>query len=133
MTFMPFNPLLCDELDLAWYDGFNLPQFRTVEVKDIRILFNIETSQIYITYLIVSTLVAALTLLLIRIFKPFIEIYLLHYSRYFFNVLVCLLSLSSVYIVLRVYGYSRLSLIVYLFISSLFLTYSGKFLNFGKN
>lgn len=38
MTFMPFNPLLCDELDLAWYDGFNLPQFRTVEVKDIRIL-----------------------------------------------------------------------------------------------
>ncbi len=102
-------------------------------VKDIRILFNIETSQIYITYLIVSTLVAALTLLLIRIFKPFIEIYLLHYSRYFFNVLVCLLSLSSVYIVLRVYGYSRLSLIVYLFISSLFLTYSGKFLNFGKN
>ena len=102
-------------------------------VKDIRILFNIETSQIYITYLIVSILVAALTLLLIRIFKPFIEIYLLHYSRYFFNVLVCLLSLSSVYIVLRVYGYSRLSLIVYLFISSLFLTYSGKFLNFGKN
>ncbi len=102
-------------------------------VKDIRILFNIETSQIYITYLIVSTLVAALTLLLIRIFKPFIEIYLLHYSRYFFNVLVCLLSLSSVYIVLRVYGYSRLSLIVYLFISSLFLTYSGKFLNFAKN
>ncbi len=102
-------------------------------VKDIRILFNIETSQIYITYLIVSTLVAALTLLLIRIFKPFIEIYLLHYSRYFFNVLVCLLSLSSVYIVLRVYGYSRLSLIVYLFISSLFLTYSGKFLNFRKN
>ena len=38
MTFMPFNPLLCDELDLAWYDGFNLPQFRTVEVIDIQIL-----------------------------------------------------------------------------------------------
>ena len=38
MTFMPFNPLLCDELDLAWYDGFNLPQFRTVEVKYIKIL-----------------------------------------------------------------------------------------------
>ena len=99
-------------------------------LKDIRILFNIETSQIYITYLLVSILVSALTLLLIRIFKPFIEIYLLHYSRYFFNVLVCLLSLSSVYIVLRVYGYSRLSLIFYIFTSSLFLTYSGKILNF---
>jgi len=101
-------------------------------VKDLNLLFEINNSDLDVTYFITSFSVSGITLLLIRIFKPFIEIYLLHYSRYFFNVLVCLLGLSSVYIILRVYGYSRVSLSLYVFASSLFLTYSGKIFNIGK-
>ena len=101
-------------------------------VKDLTYLFDINNSDINVTFVITSLSVSGITLLLIRIFKPFIEIYLLHYSRYFFNVLVCLLGLSSVYIILRVYGYSRVSLILYVFASSLFLTYSRNILNIRK-
>lgn len=101
-------------------------------LEDLRIFFNINAADVYITYIVSSMLVSAVTLLLIRIFKPFIEIYLLHYSRYFFNVLVCLLGLSSVYIILRVYGYSRVSLMIYIFASSTFLNYSTKFIKFLK-
>lgn len=101
-------------------------------VKDLTYLFDINNSDVNVTFVITSLSVSGITLLLIRIFKPFIEIYLLHYSRYFFNVLVCLLGLSSVYIILRVYGYSRVSLILYVFASSLFLTYSRNILNIRK-
>lgn len=101
-------------------------------INDLNIFIKIDNSDLYITYLFSSILVSAVTILLIKIFKPFIEIYLLHYSRYFFYVLVSLLGLSSVYIVLRVYGYSRISLIVYLFISSTFLNYSGKIIKFFR-
>jgi len=101
-------------------------------VKDLAYLFDINNSDVNVTFVITSLSVSGITLLLIRIFKPFIEIYLLHYSRYFFNVLVCLLGLSSVYIILRVYGYSRVSLILYVFASSLFLTYSRNILNIRK-
>ena len=94
-------------------------------IEDIKLLFNIETS-VQVTYWIVSIFVSALTLLLIRVFKPFIEVYLLFYSRYFFYILISLISLSSVYIICRVYGYSRLYLIIYVFISSTFLLFSGK-------
>ena len=94
-------------------------------IEDIKILFNIDTS-VQVTYWIVSIFVSILTLLLIRVFKPFIEVYLLFYSRYFFYILISLISLSSVYIICRVYGYSRLYLIIYVFISSTFLLFSGK-------
>ena len=112
---------------------YTSPYIDTLQlVKDLNLLFEINNSDLNVTYLITSFSVSAITLLLIRIFRPFIEIYLLHYSRYFFNVLVCLLGLSSVYIVLRVYGYSRVSLSLYVLVSSLFLTYSGKILKIGK-
>lgn len=94
-------------------------------IEDIKILFKIDTS-VQVTYWIVSIFVSILTLLLIRVFKPFIEVYLLFYSRYFFYILISLISLSSVYIICRVYGYSRLYLIIYVFISSTFLLFSGK-------
>ena len=38
MTFMPFNPLLSNALDIVWYQGFPIPQYRTVEVVGIKIL-----------------------------------------------------------------------------------------------
>ena len=43
-------------------------------IEDIKILFNIDTS-VQVTYWIVSIFVSILTLLLIIVFKPFIEVY----------------------------------------------------------
>ncbi len=99
-------------------------------LKDIDLFFNIDMSNILISYWAISFSVSIMTLILIRIFKPFIEIYLLHYSRYLFYLLISLLSLSSIYIVFRIYGYSRLSLVIYVLISSIFLHLSVKITNF---
>ncbi len=77
-------------------------------------------------FLFIGVSVSTLTILLIMFFKPFIEIYLLHYLRYSFYFLINLLSISSVFITLRVYGYSRLYLIMYLLVSSLIFILSDK-------
>ncbi len=77
-------------------------------------------------YLFIGISVSLLTIFLILFFKPFIEIYLLHYLRYSFYFLINLLSISSVFITLRVYGYSRLYLIMYLFITSFIFILSDK-------
>ena len=77
-------------------------------------------------FLFIGVSVSTLTILLIMFFKPFIEIYLLHYLRYSFYFLINLLSISSVFITLRVYGYSRLYLIMYLLISSFIFILSDK-------
>ena len=104
-------------------------------VEDLSFFWTIELDDIFMTYLIVSFSVSTLPIALITIFKPFIEIYLLHYSRFLFYFLVSLLGLSTVYIVLRVYGYSRLSLLVYLLSSSLILNYTSTIVRIlrGKN
>ena len=77
-------------------------------------------------YLFIGVSVSVLTILLIIFFKPFIEIYLLHYLRYSFYFLINLLSISSVFITLRVYGYSRLYLMMYLLITSFIFILSDK-------
>ena len=77
-------------------------------------------------YLFIGLSVSVLTILLIIFFKPFIEIYLLHYLRYSFYFLINLLSISSVFITLRVYGYSILYLIMYLLVSSFIFILSDK-------
>ncbi len=77
-------------------------------------------------FLFIGMSVSILTILLIVFFKPFIEIYLLHYLRYSFYFLINLLSISSVFITLRVYGYSRLYLIMYLMVSSYIFILSDK-------
>jgi len=77
-------------------------------------------------YLFIGICVSLLTIFLIIFFKPFIEIYLLHYLRYSFYFLINLLSISSVFITLRVYGYSRLYLILYLLITSFIFILSDK-------
>ena len=77
-------------------------------------------------YLFIGVSVSVLTILLIIFFKPFIEIYLLHYLRYSFYFLINLLSISSVFITLRVYGYSRMYLILYLLITSFIFILSDK-------
>ncbi len=122
---------------LAFLVSFNFgifygsPYLNTYQLlKDIDLFFNIDMGETIISYWVISFSVSITTLILVKFFKPFIEIYLLHYSRYLFYLLISLLSLSTIYIVFRVYGYSRLFLIIYIFISSLFLLFSGKVANY---
>ena len=110
---------------------YGSPYLNTYQLlKDINLFFNIDMDKIIVSYWVISFSVSIMTLILVKIFKPFIEIYLLHYSRYLFYLLISLLSLSTIYIVFRVYGYSRLFLIIYIFISSLFLLFSEKLANY---
>jgi len=95
-------------------------------IDDLRPIISLSEDDLVVTYYLISFFVALYTLILLRIFKPFIEIYLLHYLEISFYFLISLLSVSTVYIVLRVYGYSRLYLLLYLLSSSLFLLYSKK-------
>lgn len=67
---------------------------------------------------IVAFSVSALSLIILRVFKPFMDLYILHYFKFSFYVVINLLSISSIYIVFRIYGYSRLYLIAYLLIIS---------------
>ena len=95
-------------------------------IDDLRPIVSLSEDDISLTYYLISFFVAIYTITLLRIFKPFIEIYLLHYLEISFYFLISLLSISTVYIVLRVYGYSRLYLLLYLISSSVFLLYSKK-------
>ena len=70
--------------------------------------------------------VSILTLFLISFFKPFIEVYLLHYLKYSFYFLINLLSISTIFIAYRIYGYSRLYLLLYLFTTSIIFMLSDK-------
>ena len=79
-----------------------------------------------LTFIFVGLCVSLLTIFLIFFFKPFIEIYLLHYLRYSFYLLINLLSISTVYIALRIYGYSRFLLLLYLLISTFVFILSDK-------
>ena len=74
-----------------------------------------------ILYIVISILVPILCLLLIIFFRPFIEIYLLHFLKFNFYFLINLLSTSTIYILLRIYGYDRLNLLLYLIFSSVIL------------
>tara|TARA_B100000902_G_scaffold394273_1_gene450266 strand:- start:1664 stop:2068 length:405 start_codon:yes stop_codon:yes gene_type:complete len=95
-------------------------------IDDIRPIISLSEDDIAVTYYLISFCVAVYTLILLRVFKPFIEIYLLHYLEISFYFLISLLSVSTIYIVLRVYGYSRLYLLIYLLTSSVFLLYTKK-------
>ena len=81
-----------------------------------------------ISNLIISSIVSASTIFLIYIFKPFIEIYLLHFQKIYFYLLINLISISTIYIVFRVYGYSRLYLLLYLLLSTFSLRLIDKFI-----
>ena len=96
---------------------------------DLRPIIDLTESEIFVTFVLISLSVSLITLFLIKIFQPFIEIYLLYYLRFIFYILINLLSLSSVYLVLRVYGYSRFFVILYLIGSSTFLLFSDRLKN----
>ena len=98
-------------------------------IEDIRYITEIDIENKNIPYIVISLSVSMLTLITIRIFRPFIEIYVLHYTQIFFYFLVSLISISSIFIIYRIYGYSRLSLLVYLIFSSLALYFSERIVN----
>ena len=95
-------------------------------VKDFE-KFNIYQSKSNIVYFIICITVPTVTVLLIQFFKPFIEMYLTHYLKYNFYFLINLLSLSTVYMVFRIYGYSRFYLLIYLISSTLFLHLTDRY------
>ncbi len=93
------------------------------DLEEIRILSFIDGVSIFI---FIAISVSILTILLNYIFKPFIEIYLQHYLRYSFYFLINLLSISTIFITYRIYGYSRFYLLLYILGSSTIFYLSDK-------
>ncbi len=117
----------------------NLTRFLVLAIMNFSILFfsaNANVYQLFLDlekikainefnelnlYILTSFSVPVLCLFLIYFFRPFIEIYLLHFLKFNFYLLINLLSVSTVYIVFRIYGYDRINMLFYLIIASLFL------------
>ena len=95
-------------------------------LNDIYLFLPYGELNILSVYFMISTLVSLLTLILVFIFKPFTEIYLLYIFKLNFYFLINLVSISTTYIVLRIYGYSRLFLLIYLVMSSVTLYVTDK-------
>ena len=110
-------------------DNINVEQL----VKDLKLIFKNQDFDIAVIYLFITVSVSALTLMVIYFLNPFIEVYLMYYLRYSFYFLINLVSVSTIYIVYRIYGYSRLFLLIYLFLSSLIMYLSDKKINFRNN
>ena len=89
-----------------------------LDLEKIRLL--IEFNELYL-YILTSLSVPVLCLFLIYFFKPFIEIYLLHFLKFNFYLLINLLSVSTIYILFRISGYDRINMLIYLLIASMFL------------
>ena len=107
---------------------FLLSQLTLLQSKDI------DVEQLYTDFLylnlslefqtlkyFISSSISLLTLLLAVFFRPFIEVYLNYYTKVSFYILINLVSVSTVLIVLRIYGYSRLLLIIYILFSSILM------------
>ena len=63
-----------------------------------------------LVFFMVSNFVVFTTFIVKQILKPFVEIFIEHFYKYGFYFLINILSISATFIVLRVYGYSRLYL-----------------------
>ncbi len=99
-------------------------------LKDIDLFFNIDLINTNIVFGFITISVSLLTILMIYFLNPFIEVYLMYYLRFSFYFLINLVSVSTIYIVYRIYGYSRLWLLIYLFLSSLVMYITDKKINF---
>ena len=97
--------------------------FRSLDIdfdqlkKDLNYIGLNEVSDNFSIYIVAFT-VSVVSLIIARIFKPFMDLYILHYFKFSFYVVINLLSISSVYIIFRIYGYSRFFLIFYLILIS---------------
>ena len=96
-------------------------QSRDIDVEQLYtdfLLLNLSLDFLTLKYFI-SINISLLTILLGIFFRPFIEVYLNYYAKWSFYILINLVSVSTVLIVLRIYGYSRLQLIMYIIFSSI--------------
>ena len=109
-----FSFVLANYLLIFFSNDIDVEQFQ----KDLNILFGPNNiSEIFI-YLIISIFVVILTFVIKQILNPFVEIFIMRYYKLSFYFLINILSISTTYIVLRIYGYSRLNLILYLVLAS---------------
>ena len=99
-------------------------------LKDIDLFFNIDLINTNLVFGFITISASLLTILMIYFLNPFIEVYLMYYLRFSFYFLINLVSVSTIYIVYRIYGYSRLWLLIYLFLSSLVMYITDKKINF---
>jgi len=97
----------------------------TDDLGSIFFIRNYKYNSIFIISLVCFTS-TIITLLLILFFKPFMEVYLLFYMKINFYFFITLLSLATTYLIFRIYGYSRLLIIVYLLFTSAVLLVSYK-------
>jgi len=97
----------------------------TDDLGSIFFIRNYKYNSIFIISLVCFTS-TIITLLLILFFKPFMEVYLLFYMKINFYFFITLLSLATTYLIFRIYGYSRLLIIVYLLFTSAVLLVSDK-------
>ena len=95
---------------------------------DLRFFSIIDPYNVAHGFIFVSTMVTFLTILINRIFKPFIEIYLMYYFKFSFFLLTNFFSISAIFILLRVYGYSRLNILLYILSLSTFFYFEDKLL-----
>ena len=94
-------------------------------IKDIKfITFN--TFLIDNVFILISLTVAVISFIVKQLLNPFVEIFLEHYFRISFYFLVNLISISTTYILLRIYGYSRLYLVLYLILTTAAFHYFDK-------
>ena len=100
----------------------NAQQFIS-ELSSIPVLRNLDQNSVYI---FISVIISLVTLWFLYFFKPFIEVYLMYYLKFNFYFIINFVSLSSIYIAFRIYGYSRLYLLIYLFFASFFMLLSDR-------
>jgi len=94
--------------------------------RDIDIFYVFQNVSYDIVFILISISVAFLTVVLTLFFKPFIEVYLIFHLKISFYFFINLVSISTIYLAFRVYGYSRLMILFYLLISTFFLIVSDK-------
>ena len=95
-------------------------------INDFSSLPVMRTFTLNTTFIFISISISFFSILLIEFFKPFIEVYLMFYLRITFYFFINLVSLSTIYIAFRIYGCSRLYLLIYLFTSSALLLITDK-------
>ena len=94
-------------------------------IKDIKFITK-NTFLIDNVFILISLTVAVFSFIVKQLLNPFVEIFLEHYFKLSFYFLVNLISISTTYILLRIYGYSRLNLILYLIFTTLAFHYFDK-------
>ena len=94
--------------------------------RDIDIFYVFQNVSYDIIFILISISVAFLTVVLTLFFKPFIEVYLIFHLKISFYFFINLVSISTIYLAFRVYGYSRLMILIYLLISTFLLILSDK-------